>query len=415
MGPVDAGDTREAGRAEVLQPDRINPRGHAGDVLAVAFSPDGKTIVTAGSDKLAKVWDVATGSVRADLSGHEGKVLSAAVSPDGEILATAGEDRTIRLWSMADGARLGILAGHSGAVEALAFAPDGKTLASGSVDTTIRLWDIAARRVARTIEGHEAAVQGLAFAPDGKSLASASRDRTIKLWDSATGKETKTLGAHEAAAWCVAFAPDGKSLASGGLDKLVRFWRVDQPERPQQQFGPQEKQQPALPLGREVLAITFAPDGKTLAAALADAEPKRPVPGLVAIIDTRTRAVQAQLRGHLDAVRAVAYAPDGKTLASGGGDRSVRLWDTPAGTPAPTWLGPWPQGPRQDRLMTHLDPVAAAAFTADGKTIVTATGSSIISLWDASTHELLRLVRDPSGAVLRTGAQSRRTDSRHRW
>src|SRR4051812_45019736 len=95
--------------AEELPPDRINPRGHSGDLLAVAFSPDSKTLVSGGSDRLAKLWDVATGSVRADLAGHGGKVLCVAASPDGKLAATAGDDRVIRLWSTADGASLGTL------------------------------------------------------------------------------------------------------------------------------------------------------------------------------------------------------------------------------------------------------------------------------------------------------------------
>ena len=133
-------------RADELPLDPVNPKGHVGDVLALGFTPDGKTLITAGSDGLAKIWDVATRTVRADLTGHEGKVLRVAVSSDGKTIATGGEDRTVRLWSTTDGARLGTLSGHSGAVTALAFAPDGKTLASGSPDTTIRLWDVAARR-----------------------------------------------------------------------------------------------------------------------------------------------------------------------------------------------------------------------------------------------------------------------------
>ena len=64
-----------------------------------------------------------------------------------------------------------------------------------------------------------------------------------------------------------------------------------------------------------------------------------------------------------------------------------------------TWLGPWPPGPEQDRLMTHLDPVVAVAFTPDGKKVATATGSSFISLWDVTTHEVLQMLRDPAGAV----------------
>ena len=234
-------------RAEELPPDRINPRGHSGDVLAVAFSPDSKILVTGGADRLAKLWDVATGSVRADLAGHAGKVLCVAVSPDGKLAATGGDDRVIRLWSTADGASLGTLSGHSGAVTALAFSPDGKTLASGSTDTTIRFWDVAARRASRTLEGHDAGVTGLAFSPDGKSLASASRDSTIKLWDTAAGAEQKTLGRHDNLAMCVAFSPDGKTVVSGGLDKMVRFWRLDQPDQnPRQQPG-QEQQKPAQP------------------------------------------------------------------------------------------------------------------------------------------------------------------------
>src|SRR5438067_7085166 len=118
-------------RAEELPLDRINPKGHSGDVFAVAFSPDSKTLLTGGADRLAKLWDVATGSARADLTGHAGRVLCVAASPDGKTAATGGDDRVIRLWSTADGASLGTLSGHSGAVTTLAFAPDGKTLASG--------------------------------------------------------------------------------------------------------------------------------------------------------------------------------------------------------------------------------------------------------------------------------------------
>src|SRR5437764_1872958 len=79
-------------RAEELPLDRINPRGHSGDVLAVAFSPDSKILVTGGADRLGKLWDVATGSVRADLAGHAGTVLCVAASPDSKLAATAGDD-----------------------------------------------------------------------------------------------------------------------------------------------------------------------------------------------------------------------------------------------------------------------------------------------------------------------------------
>ena len=267
-------------RADELPLDVVNPKGHIGDVLALGFTPDGKTLITTGSAGLAKIWDISTTTVRADLTGHEGKVVRVAISSDGKTIATGGEDRTVRLWSTKDGAPLGTLSGHSGAVTALAFAPDGKTLASGSPDTTIRLWDVEARRHLRTLEGHEAGVHSLAFSPDSKTLASASLDGTIRLWDAIVERPPTLIGQQKEPVWCVAFAPDGKTVVSGGMDKAVRFWPIGEPkpkppQGPQQQPGleaPQPQQPaPSLSVGNEVLAIAFAPDGMTLAAAVSDA------------------------------------------------------------------------------------------------------------------------------------------------
>ncbi len=341
--------------ADGLPADPVNPNGHVGDVLALGFSPDGKTLITTGSDGLAKIWEVATRTVRADLAGHKGKVLRVAISSDGQTIATGGEDRSIRLWSTTDGARLGTLSGHSGAVTALAFAPDSKMLASGSPDTTIRLWDVAAKRALRTLEGHEFGVEGLAFAPDAKTLASASRDATVRLWDVVTERPSTLLGKHNDPALCVVFAPDGKTVVSGGEDKLVRFWPIGEP-KPKPPQGPQQEQgsqapQPQKPVeslsvGNHVLAIAFAPNGKTLAAAVSDAQATVPTPGSVVIVDARARGIiGGSLGGHLGKVEALAFAPDGKTLATSGADRSIRLWDLASRTMQAVWLGPRPPGP----------------------------------------------------------------------
>ncbi len=393
-------------QGEVLPLDAINPKGHSRDVTAVAFTPDGKTLVSAGADGLAKIWDVANGSVRADLAGHQHDVLCLAISPDGKTVATGGEDMTIRLWATSDGASLGVLSGHSGGVAALAFARDGKMLASGSLDATVRLWDISSHGVSRMLEGHVAAVQGVAYAPDGKSLATASRDGKIKLWDVVSGKELRDLGMHQGGwAWCVAFSPNGKTVVSGGFDKKVKFWRLDQPEpQPKQKAQPgqmaQQQAAPEVQVEGDVLALAFSRDGATLAVAPSDTNAKRPVPGSIEILNVANRQIVARVKGHLGAVRALAYSPDGKTLASGAKDRSIRLWDVKAGTTLrDTWLGPWPPGPVNDRIMTNLDSVEALAISPDGKTIVTSIGDPIVTYWQVSTHDVQKRLRDPSGPV----------------
>ena len=120
-------------------------------------------------------------------------VLALAYSPDGTTLASAGDDAVVVLRDVASGRVVGRLEGHGDAVSCLAFSPDGQTLATGSYDRTVKLWDVATGREQATLSGHTNWVFAVAFAPDGKSLASAGHDKTVRIWDAATGRETATL------------------------------------------------------------------------------------------------------------------------------------------------------------------------------------------------------------------------------
>jgi TIR domain/WD domain, G-beta repeat len=265
---------------------------HTAASTGVAFSPDGQLLAT-GSLKVARVWDVASGHVRARLA-HDDEVWGVAFSPDGRLLATAGENTTARVWDVASGQEHTRLSHSRGGVAGVAFSPDGQRLATAGDDTTARVWEVASGQELLRL-AHDDEVWGVAFSPDGQLLATSSKDGTARLWE-ASGQERARL-AHGDAVWGVAFSPDGELVATSCMDKRARVWEV---------ASGQERARLTL---RDLRPTTW--------------------PRMVAATWVRwSRSVNVATRRTLSAaVPGVAFSPDGQLLATTSLAKRARLWE----------------------------------------------------------------------------------------
>jgi WD40 repeat protein len=162
-------------------------------VVALAFSPDGKTIASRDNNGLTEIWDMPTCKKTVTFSENSNYgAFSVAFSPDGKTLALArgrktllsksGEELLIDLRDVATGKNIATLRGHSAEVFSVAFSPDGKTLASCGYEPTVKLWNVATGKNIANMDTGSKAVNQVVFSPDGKTLASAGHDGTIKLW-----------------------------------------------------------------------------------------------------------------------------------------------------------------------------------------------------------------------------------------
>ncbi len=337
-------------------------RGHEGGVRSAAFSPDGMRIVSGSVDKTIKVWDAATGAELMTLKGHEKSIESVAFSPDGRRIASASDDKTVKVWHAVTGAELMTLRGHNGWVYFVSFSPDGKRIVSGSSDWTVKVWDAATGTELTTLRGHWGEVLSVAFSSDGKRVVSGGEGGTVKVWDVAAGKELMTLSGHKVWIESVAFSPDGKRIVSGGADNTIKVWDAATGAELMTLVGHDEF----------VCSAVFSPDGKHIVSGSGDATIK--------VWDAAIRGDVVTLSGHRDMVNGVAFSPDGKRIASGAADATVKLWDVVTGAELMTLSG-------------HHARIWAVAFSPDGERIVSCSGDKTVKVWNSATGAELTTLR----------------------
>jgi WD40 repeat protein len=176
-----------------------------------------------------RLWDVATGKPIRQLMQRGQEVLDVAFSPDGKTVVAGNLDGHVYLLDTASGKQLGditVSSADPGSVFGVGFSPDGKSILAGGIDRIVRIFDLATGKQTQQFVGHSDSVTRVAFSPDGKTILTGSIDSTARLWDAATGKELRRF-ASSMPVLAVAFSPDGKMLLTGGKDKTARLWDVD--------------------------------------------------------------------------------------------------------------------------------------------------------------------------------------------
>lgn len=321
---------------------------HGSEITALAFSSDGKYFLSGGRDKIARLWDIANVSSRA-YSGHDGAVLSVAISYNGKYLLTGSADKKGRLWNTASPpATRPVVLPTSGEVNAVAFSSSGDSVLTGCKDGICRIWSLQGESLLKFQSDNEA-ITAACFSPDGHHILTGNEVKIATLWTTA-GQRVADLKGHTSSVSALAFAKDSGYLVVGNEDGIARRWNLS---NNQVQHYPGHKD--------KINAVAVSPDGLRILTGSDDHTAK-----LWGAFGDLKKTFK-----HTNAVTGVALSPGEQPFVwTASRDNTLKQWDL--------------SGDNVQKF-THTGMITAMALSPvdSPQTVLTATYEGVISLCQA--------------------------------
>ncbi|MFC1761687.1 LamG-like jellyroll fold domain-containing protein, partial [Planctomycetota bacterium] len=348
---------------------------HGGFIVSLAFTPDGKRVISGSMDKLIKVWDAHSGEELMTLAGHETAIVSLDLSPDGKRIVSRDYGGTIKVWDADDGEELltinTVLEKNEIAYgRSVAISPDGKRIIADTNSQRVCEWDAVTGRELTTFSRHERSVRAIQYSPDGQRIAMGCDDGMLKIVDRETEKEMILIdgkgGDFSIRSLC--FSPDGQRLVSGGDDRMVRIWDTSTGKELLILAGHSDS----------VSKVEFSPDGQRIAST-ADNKIK--------VWDSQVDRKRDILGGHRARVSSLAFSPDGRQLVSGCVDHTIKVWDVSTAKEIMILSG-------------HEGRILSVTFSPDGKHIASGSDNGTIRIWDASSGAEVRKISGDIGSIM---------------
>ena len=291
--------------------------GHTNRVLALAYSPNGALIASAGDDQKIQVWSVDRNISVVTLNGHQLKIVDLAFYGNNRLIS-ASEDKSIRIWDVAKGSELDRFVLRSGRLTSIDFNPNNNFLVSGSSDGIVRLWDLKTKNLLAAFNQHQGIVWSVAFSPSGTHIVSGSEDKTVRFWEIETKALVNTFTGHSNRVWEVLFNFDGSQIISADWDGVVFLWSTDQ----------SEPKKPLKTYNRPVLSMAYNNSNGILALGLASS------PADETIKLWNLSSLQEIQSFDSNSRHAIAFSPDKVSMVTAGStDGTISIWQSAMGKP----------------------------------------------------------------------------------